>query len=149
MPVSPPLFHQETEYSCGPACLRMILAHLGESKKELYLRELCDCTTEGTRERQLVTAARKLGFGRSRNYSRGLDLKDLVEFVEQAIYPIVFLRTCLEPATPQQKHAVVVVEVSEEKVVVNDPWRGEHIYSSQDFLFEWSSANRVTIVVER
>ena len=97
----------------------------------------------------MVTAARKLGFARSQNYSHFFELRDLFAFVEQAIYPIVFVRACLEPGTPAQKHAVVVVEVSEESVVVNDPWRGEHAYSSYDFMFEWSSANRVTVVVIR
>ncbi len=43
MPVRPPYYKQETEYSCMAACLRMVLEHLGVVKTEKELRVLTDC----------------------------------------------------------------------------------------------------------
>ena len=38
----PPYHPQETEYSCGAACLRMVLQHLGVVRTEAELRALTD-----------------------------------------------------------------------------------------------------------
>lgn len=63
MPETPPFDKQETDYSCVPACLRMVLASLGVFKTEQELRELCDCTVlEGTSALKAVDAARASGF---------------------------------------------------------------------------------------
>jgi len=39
-----PFFRQEVWYSCGPACMRMILAFLGIIKTEEEITEVCEAT---------------------------------------------------------------------------------------------------------
>ena len=58
MAKTPPFYPQETDFSCAVACLRMVLSHLGVSKTEAELREICDCTIFGTAALELVLAAR-------------------------------------------------------------------------------------------
>lgn len=70
MPDKPPLHKQETEYSCAPACLKMVLDSFGDIYTEKELRELCDCTYDsvfllgGTDPHpfKLKAAAQFLGF---------------------------------------------------------------------------------------
>jgi len=79
---TPPFYPQETDFSCAVACLRMVLSHLGVSKTEAELRELCDCSIFGTSALELVFAARGLGFAASSKHT--LTLADLIELTEQA-----------------------------------------------------------------
>lgn len=91
MPAKPPLYRQETEYSCAPACLRMVLASFGLLKTEQELCVLCDCTACGTDAFKLVEAARKLGFTNTRKYNN-LTLDELRAELERGLYPIVYVR---------------------------------------------------------
>ena len=47
--LSVPHFRQEHEYSCVAACVRMVLAHFGETRAEDALRALLDTRPTGTR----------------------------------------------------------------------------------------------------
>lgn len=44
-----PHFRQEHEYSCLAACVRMVLAHYGDTQTEVELRSLLDTRPTGTR----------------------------------------------------------------------------------------------------
>lgn len=65
----PPLFPQETDFSCAVACLRMMLAAFGIARTEAELRALCDCDWEGTHAFELVEAARQLGLQNTGKYN--------------------------------------------------------------------------------
>ena len=65
MPAKPPLYLQETDYSCAPACLRMVLAAAGIEKTEEELRIVSNCDAEGTWPSEIVKTARSLGFENS------------------------------------------------------------------------------------
>src|SRR5215510_11069967 len=97
----PPLYKQETPYSCGPACLRMVLDFCGIAKTEAEVRLLCDCTFfGGTDAHLLVEAARTLGFVKTRKYSMGF--ADLRRELERGMFPFVYVRTRLsEHGSPQ------------------------------------------------
>lgn len=63
MPKTPRLHKQETEYSCAPACLLMVLDALGVSMTESEIREDSKCTRLlETNYDDLVDAAKKYGF---------------------------------------------------------------------------------------
>src|SRR5438445_12853876 len=49
-----PHFRQELEYSCIPACVRMVLAHYGAIRTEADLRLLLDTKPTGTRAGNLM-----------------------------------------------------------------------------------------------
>lgn len=143
----PPLLKQETPYSCGPACLRMVLEWFGVLKEEEGLRTLCDCTFDGTDQVLLVKAARDLGFKETRKYSMGF--ADLRREVDRGVFPIVYIRTRLIPDAPAQMHSVVVIKASADEVHVNDPWRGQYVFPREQFSQEWAASHNLTIIVER
>lgn len=145
MPDKPPFYEQETNYSCAAACLRMVLASFGIFKPEEEIRVDCDCTLLGTDSDNLVKAARKYRFTRSRKDY--LNLTSLQEYIEQGIYPIVYIGVRAYPRP--QEHAVVVVEISETSAILHDPERGEISISIEDFEERWNYMRRLTILIEK
>jgi ABC-type bacteriocin/lantibiotic exporter with double-glycine peptidase domain len=124
----------------------MVLASFGLLKTEQELCVLCDCAAWGTDAFKLVEAARKLGFTNTRKYNLTLD--ELKAELERGLYPIVYVRAQLAPATPFQEHAIVVTEITEDEVRILDPKRGEMSFLQTDFLREWGLMRQLTIVVE-
>jgi predicted double-glycine peptidase len=122
MPEKPPLYMQETGYSCAPACLRMVLACFGILETEERLIELSDCMPDGTRPLGLIDAAKACGFNQTRKYNQ-LSLEDLKHIIEQGMYPIVYVGVRLSPLSRPEKHAMVVVAVDENGVEALDPLR--------------------------
>jgi predicted double-glycine peptidase len=147
----PRVFRQETPYSCGPACLLMVLESRGVSKTEEELRILCDCNSlsggGGTSPLATVDAARELGFVGAIKCSL-VDFKDLLAELERGVFPIAFIKTRFAPAGQVEPHCVVVVEATEDKVMVNDPWRGQHQFSREEFEHEWTATHRLAILIE-
>jgi len=147
MPDSPPFYKQETDYSCVPACLRMVLASLGVFKTEHELRELCDCTVlEGTSALKAVDAARESGFKGTRK--RNLIFDSLISELERGLFPIAYVETLLPPHAFAQSHALVVIAIEGDEVRALDPARGEIAFSKDEFLIEWNSTRRLTILIE-
>lgn len=146
----PPLYKQETPYSCAPACLRMVLQSLGVSKTEQELREMCDClplSIGGVSEAlKLVDAARGLGFQKTRKYN--LSLADLKSELARGLFPIAYVRTQLTPGGPADYHTLVVVEIAGGYLQLNDPWRGAIVVTENEFTVEWAAVHNLTILVE-
>ncbi len=58
-----PHYSQNKDYTCGPACLRMILSYYGKDYSEKELERLLTTTQEkGTKEENLIKISKKLGF---------------------------------------------------------------------------------------
>src|SRR5437899_7002366 len=57
-----PHFFQSSEQNCGAACLRMILAALGHSKKQSIIARQCGITLLGCTVHDLEKGAQALGF---------------------------------------------------------------------------------------
>ena len=110
MPDKPRLQKQETEYSCGPASLRMVLESHGLSKTEAELRELTNCSVLGTEPPDIVLAARVLGFRETRECN--LNLEELSEQLGSGIYPIVCIGVRFDSDLRPQPHYAVVTAVS-------------------------------------
>lgn len=147
MPERPPFYKQETEYSCVPACLRMVLASLGVIKTEQELREMCDCTTlEGAAALKMIDAARALGFTETRKQNLSLD--DLEYELERGLFPITYVGVSTSASKLPEKHAVVVVAIEGDQVQTLDPARGEIILSREEFFVEWNAMRRLTVLIE-
>ncbi len=152
MPVRPPYYAQETDYSCMVACLRMVLEQLGVIKTEKELRVLTDCDFDsphypgGAEARHIVEAARELGFvNTSRN---NLTLQELVGELIQGRFPIVQIGISLRPNTRVQPHAVVVLEVNERGVLMLDPVRGEVVHTQEEFDQMLKRQRGLTILIQ-
>jgi ABC-type bacteriocin/lantibiotic exporter with double-glycine peptidase domain len=140
----PPFYPQETDFSCAVACLRMVLGHLGVSKTEAELRELCDCTIFGTTALELVFAARKLGFTASSKHT--LTLSDLIELTAHGYLPIVIVVSVPRVSAPDV-HSFLVVSATRERVEVFDPQQGPRSLDIDEFLESWSTMNNLAIVI--
>ena len=122
----------------------MVLSHLGVSKTEAELRDLCDCTIFGTSALELVLAARRLGFSASSKHT--LTLADLTELTQNGYFPIVYVIS--EPHLPAPDvHSFVVVSANREVVEVLDPERGPRAMHIDEFLERWSPMNNLAIVI--
>jgi ATP-binding cassette, subfamily C, bacteriocin exporter len=143
---SPPLYLQETEFSCAPACLKMVLELFGTIKTEEELRSLSDCTFLGTDALSMVDASRKLGFSRTRKHS--LTLEELKELLVEGLYPIVYLRTVLAAGHVPQMHSVIVESIDRNGIHLLDPWRGRITYDVDRFTREWNAFHGLSILVQ-
>lgn len=144
-PLTLPFYLQETPDSCVPACLRMVLAGFGVEIAEAKLRELCDCTFEGTIALKAVDAVRQLGFAQTRKHT--LTLAELETVVNNGNMPIVFVE--MEPINGiYQVHALVVTNVTPFSFQVLDPASGERIIPRQVFQVAWEARHHLTILVE-
>ena len=134
------------------ACLRMVIEHLGVVKTEEELRVLTDSNFDskyfpgGAEAHRVVDAAKKLGFVNTTK--NNLSLQELVAEVVQGRFPIVQIGIRLEPNTPLQNHAVVVVRIDEHGVLLLDPVRGESLHSQEEFNEMWQRCRGLTILIQ-
>jgi len=118
MPPRLPFFKQETPYSCVPACLRMVLSHLGieASEDELRLRSLT--TLWGTNARDAIACAKS--FGLQAKEVREATIENLREWLNQGLFPILLID--LRPIHGEVgRHAIVAEETSENQLLCLDP----------------------------
>lgn len=145
MPSRPPLYSQETPFSCVPACLRMVLAGWGQVLTEAQLRTLCDCTVFGTEALKAVDAMRQLGFHGTTKQTGTIE--DLRAQVQQGQWPIVFVNT-LPISGERDAHAVVVVEMAATHLTVYDPVDGERDLPLTTFLTAWAMMHNLLLLVQ-
>lgn len=116
-----PFYKQETDFSCGPAVLRMIFEYFGKNYSEQYLiASLAASANDGTRHGKLLDTVRRHGFYAL--VSEGASLGDARQFVEDKKIPVI-----VNFIDPQDKegHYAVVVGMNNSHIFLNDPERGE------------------------
>lgn len=117
----------------------------GRDVSEARLRELCDCTCEGTTALQAVDAARALGFQLSAKYT--LSLEELKALVVNGHLPIVYVS--LRPIDGKRgAHALVVLEMNAQMVSVYDPRQGERWIQRDTFSAAWRAQHNLTIIIK-
>lgn len=111
-------YPQETDYSCVPACLRMVMANLGIQVDEATLRTCCQTDPKGTASTAMVLCA--LSYGLQAFETSNASWSELVHWVEQNVYPIVYLN--LFPLDMMWGlHAVIVEAITKDTIVFLDP----------------------------
>jgi len=144
----PPFYEQETDESCLPACLRMVLAAHGVRVSEKHLRKLCGCQPGwGTLSSDVVRAAQALGFPQSAE-TYTLRMHDLRDAVRSEIYPIVGVNL-YELRGVWSPHAQVVVSVTARSVEVHDPLLGHLWLMARTFERAWEIEDFLTILIQR
>ena len=102
-------YKQHTDYSCGLACLRMLLERLGLEYSEKILRDLTDCVEDGTEYYDLQRVLKMLGL---RGYSRyNVSLKQLTQKLNKNIPLMVGF----------QEHWQIVVGYDKKYILIADP----------------------------
>lgn len=130
-----PYFKQDTDYTCGPTSLQMVLAYYGVQYSEPHLAKKMQTSTEtGTCPVQMSKTAVRLGFHSYVNvdssfeeipFLLGLEIPPIIRFVEP---------------DENEDHYGVVVAADDNKVIINDPWNGPELeFSKTDFIDRWTS----------
>lgn len=129
----------------------MVLEHLGVVKTEEELRVLTDSSFDsqhlpgGTTAFLLAEAAKQLGFPESTKHN--LDLRELRQVLSQGFFPIVYIGIRFQPGQPAQTHAVVIIEIDEQGVLMLDPVRGEVVQTVDEFNRMWEIRRGLTILI--
>jgi hypothetical protein len=129
----------------------MVLAAQGMDRTEAELRAVIQPDPRrGALTTAVVNAAWALGFAAS--YEVGLNqytVTDLRDLLAGGLYPIVAVELLYDPQWQMAaQHAVVVTEVTSQKVRVHDPWKGRaRTFSLATFELMWSAQDRHTIVI--
>jgi predicted double-glycine peptidase len=119
------VYHQEKDGNCGPAALRILMSHHGiravdESLGEELFVELIQSSPEtGTSAREIVTAARKLGF--ESFYRSGCSWEKLTKEVDRSP-AIVDWYSGIDKAV--DGHYSVAIEATNKRIVLADPEYG-------------------------
>ena len=125
----------------------MVLSAHGVDVDEARLRQMSDCTPLGTGALQLIDAARQLGFTAGRKYTLST-LNELAGLTEAGACPIVYVDLWpLKGGLSGQFHALVVLAVEPETVVVLDPLEGERRIHREAFMRAWGEMRFLTIVI--
>jgi ABC-type bacteriocin/lantibiotic exporter with double-glycine peptidase domain len=133
-----PYYMQETEYSCGAASMRMVLAYFGIDKSEAQVRKLLGTRPDGgTYFAGFLNAAKKLKLKYvSEENSSITHLEPLLKGGYQII-------VCYYDVKDKTDHYAVVKKIDAEKIHFFDPWYGAyHNYSKAYFRKIWHSRER-------
>jgi len=144
-----PYFNQNRDYTCGPACLRMVLAYWGYETDEVSLSMLCGTTVFGTSAKQIINAARRLGF--QCEYGFNTQHASLTHALQNEVPPIISVDsdTLYQRWQPTYtKHDIVLVEIRQSKIVYHDSEVGSNLSMSSDIFKEaWQRTKNEVILI--
>lgn len=132
-----PHYKQSQEGLCLPACVRMVLAHLGRDMDEARLAQALKTRPFGM-PADNIRFLGKLGY--TVLFERGTE-SDLRRWLGQGLPCIVFLKTEALPYwKTEHAHAVVLVGLSDDVAHVNDPAFDDapQVIPLEHFLLAWS-----------
>lgn len=143
-----PHHQQERDYSCLPACAKIICAHLGVEISEAQLRRLMKTKPSGTSPANVAHLS-SLGF-RVRFFSSSLS--ELRQLIEQGVPVIVLIWT--EPLAYWNDacmHAVIVTGFDAEVILVQDAAFSDYPIRIPVDQFEigWAYSRQLSIQIER
>lgn len=130
-----PYYKQQTSYTCGPACMRMVLASLDIKKSENQITKLLGTNKiRGTNHRDFVSLAEKYKLRYSVNREATIDE---LKYYAKNHYKII---VCYFHPKDKEGHYAVVRKITPSKITLLDPIDGPNkIYSLNYFRKIWSS----------
>lgn len=132
MKLDVPFFRQHTNYSCGPASLKMVLQYYGIHKSEDELYTMTKLTEDGTVHGRMIRAANKCGLHVFVDKNTSIDA--LKYHIDEGTPVIV---NFLEPKY-DEGHYAVVIGYDHGNIILNDPLHGaEFRISFHDFESRW------------
>jgi ABC-type bacteriocin/lantibiotic exporter with double-glycine peptidase domain len=149
MKIELPRLSQAEDYSCVPACIRIVLQHFGHDHAEFEICEACKSSNRGTSQNQAVVGIEKLGFVPSKLKDEPFNL--IVQFLQKGLPVIVLLDVHQLPYARDKAglHAVVVNGFDGNYVSFIDPARAEEIeFPVETFLRAWQECGSLGLVIE-
>lgn len=115
-----PYFKQDTDYSCGPACLQMVFAYYHKRASEVSLiQQLRTNGKIGTTPGWMISIVRKYGF--YAYVSNDSSFEEIRYFLDIGKPVVVYF---VEPVT-HDDHYAVVVGMENGNIILNDPMNGK------------------------
>ena len=144
--MSLPFYQQESEESCVPACLRMVLAQYDILLAEADLRICCQTTFLGTAFPDAAACARR--YGLSVKEIVQASWQELQNWLSSGIYPILSVN--LFPLEARwAAHAVVVETVSDDRLIYLDPLVGRRNAAKPSFVQAWQMRRGKALLITR
>lgn len=130
-----PYFKKEKNTTCGPACLKMILAFMGMNYSENELETICETGWLGNTCEEIAKGAKKLGL--STEVLENIGIEELKKLLENN-HPIIAL---LSPSILYEGvvgfgHFVVIIGFDELKIYYHDPAFEKDLDKLIDVFFE-------------
>ena len=120
MIVEVPYYKQEKWYTCGPACLWMLLKYIGTSATEEDVVKACETTEIGTTPLQLVKGSKVFGF--DADAFKNEDIDDLKYSLKNGKPVIVLLDPgILYGGIQGFGHFVVITGFDNNNITYHDP----------------------------
>jgi len=146
-----PYFKQENWYTCGPSCMRMILAYLGVKTTEKDVMNACGTTELGTTSTQISDAFVKFKVKASSIKNANID--DLKNEIKEG-RPVIVL---IDPSqiyggVSGFGHFIVIVGINDDEVKYHDPDEPHGDYIKCDFetfLQAWNTTRNWMIKIEK
>jgi ABC-type bacteriocin/lantibiotic exporter with double-glycine peptidase domain len=134
--LSIPALKQSRAGRCLPACVRMVLAFLGDERSEDALARVLKTRpfdTQASNVRLLASYGYTVTYGET-------SFSQLREFVQEGIPPIVFIQTgALDYWSENVNHAVVLIGCDDDHVAILDPaFDAPQAVPITTFLLAWS-----------
>ena len=132
-----PYFHQHTNHTCGPACLKMVFAFFGKRLPEKKLARLSKTNFDGTKHSKMISLARKEGF--YCYVHENASLNQIKHFIDLKI-PVII--NYIEPSE-EDAHFSVIVGYEKNFLILDDPWNGKNFkIDSKEFEKRWHGKDR-------
>ncbi len=139
-------FKQETDYTCLPACIRIIMNHFGDEIPENEIAAICGTTKAGTRLRNAVDAIRSFGYEVTQILDGSLD--ELFTSVLNKEPVIVILGAEHLFYGDFGSHAVVVIGFEGKNIILIEPALGKELQMDMlEFLKAWQSRGKKGIII--
>jgi ATP-binding cassette subfamily B protein len=146
-----PYHEQNRDFTCGPACLRMVLEYFGVLQDEVSLTMLCGTTLAGTGLVEIAEAARRLGF--KAEWKRNAKFSDLTNALKRRIPVMAMvdarLLHVIEMPIPIG-HMIVIFAIEADTIFYHDPEVGrEQTISRHIFMTSWENMRKGMVIVWR
>lgn len=144
-----PYFKQNRDYSCGPVCLRMVLAFYRINQDEVTLSIMCQTNLFGTAARDIARVANQLGLEARTAYFEQLSTIRESLADQNPVLTVVDLGQLYEREEYKHaRHMVVVSEIADKLIRFHDPLMGANM-SLDTALFEraWNAAKGEAIFI--
>lgn len=128
-----PFYKQDTDYTCGPASLQMVLSFFNDHKSEACIAKKAHTDKEaGTAHKWMIEVAEREGFYCYVNNNSSLE--ELKNFIGTGLPVIVHFT---EPSG-EESHYSVIKGFGKKQLILNDPWNGKDFkIKEKDFLSRW------------
>jgi len=131
--ISVPLCYQETEYTCGIACIQSLLAFYGIYYRQNALADLLHSQPIlGTDSQSILFFMQLLGFKAS--MVDNMEINDIQEYINAGITPILLIQAWVEddieyPYDWKDPHYIIACGYYENGIYVMDPYTlGNYTY---------------------